>query len=181
MGTISLAPPRSSFPGHEKDQGANVDSGMNLDDANTGLAAASGGLRGLLRRFRRTDAGQALVEFALVLPVMLMMLFALVDFGRGFYTWLVVTNAAREGARVGATQKPLTDIQQRILDSATGVDTTDLTITVTNVQGPRGQPIVVDLSYDFQFVTPIGNLLNLLSGGTLNAPTITSTASMRLE
>ncbi|NUQ56510.1 MAG: pilus assembly protein, partial [Dehalococcoidia bacterium] len=73
---------------------------MNLDDANTGLAAASGGLRGLLRRFRRTDAGQALVEFALVLPVMLMMLFALVDFGRGFYTWLVVTNAAREGARV---------------------------------------------------------------------------------
>lgn len=139
------------------------------------------GLRGLLQRLRRTDTGQALVEFALVLPVMLLMLFALVDFGRGFYTWLVVTNAAREGARVGATQKPLTDIQQRILDSASGLDTADLTITVTNVQGPRGQPIVVDLSYDFGFVTPIGDILNLVSGGTLNAPTITSTASMRLE
>ncbi len=152
---------------------------MNLDTERT--ARTGRGLRALFRRIRETDAGQALVEFALVLPVMLLMLFALVDFGRGFYSWLIVTNAAREGARVGATQKPLTDIQQRITDSAAGIDTSDLTITVTNVQGPRGQPIVVDLSYDFTFVTPIGNILNLMSGGTLNAPTITSTASMRLE
>lgn len=152
---------------------------MNLDTERT--ARSGRGLRALFRRIRETDAGQALVEFALVLPVMLLMLFALVDFGRGFYSWLIVTNAAREGARVGATQKPLTDIQQRITDSAAGIDTSDLTITVTNVQGPRGQPIVVDLSYDFTFVTPIGNILNLMSGGTLNAPTITSTASMRLE
>ncbi|MBE7518192.1 MAG: pilus assembly protein [Thermoflexaceae bacterium] len=152
---------------------------MNLDTERT--ARSGRGLRALFRRIRETDAGQALVEFALVLPVMLLMLFALVDFGRGFYSWLIVTNAAREGARVGATQKPLTDIQQRITDSASGIDTSDLTITVTNVQGPRGQPIVVDLSYDFTFVTPIGNILNLMSGGTLNAPTITSTASMRLE
>lgn len=152
---------------------------MNLDTERT--ARTGRGLRALFRRIRETDAGQVLVEFALVLPVMLLMLFALVDFGRGFYSWLIVTNAAREGARVGATQKPLTDIQQRITDSAAGIDTSDLTITVTNVQGPRGQPIVVDLSYDFTFVTPIGNILNLMSGGTLNAPTITSTASMRLE
>lgn len=152
---------------------------MNLDTERT--ARTGRGLRAFFRRIRETDAGQALVEFALVLPVMLLMLFALVDFGRGFYSWLIVTNAAREGARVGATQKPLTDIQQRITDSAAGIDTSDLTITVTNVQGPRGQPIVVDLSYDFTFVTPIGNILNLMSGGTLNAPTITSTASMRLE
>lgn len=138
-------------------------------------------LRRLLHRLRRTDAGQALVEFALVLPVMLLLLFALVDFGRGFYTWLVVTNAAREGARTGATQRPLTDIQQRVIDTASGLDTADLTITVTNVQGPRGEPIVVNLSYDFAFVTPIGDVLNLVSGGSLSAPTITSTASMRLE
>lgn len=140
-----------------------------------------GRFRALLRRLRRSDAGQTLVEFALILPVMILMLFALVDFGRGFYSWLVVTNAAREGARVGATQKPLADIQTRIIDSAAGINPADLTITVTNVQGPRGQPIVVDLSYDFAFVTPIGGFIHLISGGTLTAPTITSHASMRLE
>jgi hypothetical protein len=56
-----------------------------------------------------------------------------------------------------------------------------LTITLTNVQGPRGEPVEVDLAYDFQFVSPIGDIINFVSGGSLTDPTITSHASMRLE
>ncbi len=134
-----------------------------------------------VRRWRETDAGQALVEFSLILPLMLLLLFALVDFGRGFYTWLVLTNAAREGARVGATQQPLDAIQTRITDASSGLEMSRMTMTIGNVQGPRGQPITVDLTYDFVFVTPIGGILNIVSGGSLSAPTITSHSSMRLE
>jgi Flp pilus assembly protein TadG len=136
-----------------------------------------------IRRWRETDAGQTLVEFSLILPIMLLLLFALVDFGRGFYTWLVLTNAAREGARVGAVQQPLAVITTKVKDTASGLTTTSptLTITVTNPQGARGQSVTVDLSYNFQFVTPMGAIVNLLSGGNLTAPTITSHASMRLE
>jgi len=65
-------------------------------------------------RWRDTDAGQTLVEFSLILPIMLVMLFSLVDFGRGFYTWLVITNAARDGARAGATQQTQAQITDRI-------------------------------------------------------------------
>ncbi|MGE3075445.1 MAG: TadE/TadG family type IV pilus assembly protein [Dehalococcoidia bacterium] len=140
------------------------------------------------RRFRRTEAGQALVEFTMILPIFLLLLFALVDFGRGFYTWLLVTNAAREGARVAAVQKPQSEVYARIYDSFCDsyptnctLDPSKLSIDPDNIQGSRGQAVSIDLSYDFEFVTPIGNILALISGGSLTAPTITAHSSMRLE
>lgn len=125
--------------------------------------------------------GQTLVEFALILPLFLLMFFAMVDFGRGFYTWLLVTNAAREGARVAATQQPASAVQTRINDALGGLDPVELTITLTNIQGSRGQAVEVDLAYDFEFVTPIGGFVAILGGGSLETPTITSHSSMRLE
>lgn len=144
---------------------------------------------GWWRRWRETDAGQTLVEFSLILPLMLLMLFALVDFGRGFYTWLVVTNAAREGARAGATQLDVAAIEGKVYDSFCsdyssgdcGLDETKLSIAVTNAQGTRGDPVEVDLTYDFQFVTPMGDILVLLGGSSLASPSITAHSSMRLE
>jgi Flp pilus assembly protein TadG len=132
-------------------------------------------------RSRGREAGQALVEFAMIVPLLVLLLCTLVDFGRAFYTWLLVTNAAREGARVAATQQPVTNVVTRINDSISGLDSTELTITLTNVQGPRGEPVEVDLAYDFAFVSPIGDIINFVSGGSLTDPTITSHASMRLE
>lgn len=134
-----------------------------------------------LRSWRQTEKGQALVEFALVLPFMLLLLFALVDFGRGFYTWLVVTNAAREGARVAAVQSDAATVTSKINSSAANLESSQLTITLGNVQGPRGSATTVDLSYNFQFVTPIGPMLTLVSGGSITAPTISAHAEMRLE
>jgi hypothetical protein len=132
-------------------------------------------------RIRGREAGQALVEFAMIVPLLLLLLFALVDFGRAFYTWLLVTNAAREGARVAATQQGTSPVVTRINDSISGLDSASLAITLTNIQGPRGEAVEVDLVYDFEFVSPIGDLINFISGGSIDDPTITSHASMRLE
>lgn len=52
---------------------------------------------------RRARSAQALVEFALLLPLMLLILLGVVDFGRCFYFWTSIANAAREGARYGST------------------------------------------------------------------------------
>jgi Flp pilus assembly protein TadG len=138
-------------------------------------------LRRLFFRTRTNESGQTLVEFSLILPFMLVLIFALVDFGRAFHTWLVVTNAAREGARAAATQKDMNQIQTRINDSLGSLDSSKLTITLTNVQGPRGESIEVDLAYDFEFVTPLGGMASVLSGGNVGAPTINGHSSMRLE
>lgn len=143
-----------------------------------------------LRKWRETEAGQSLVEFAFILPAFLLLLFALVDFGRGFYTWLVVTQAAREGARAAAVQLDNNAINAKIYGSfcttasppsGCSLDTSKMTITKTNVQGARGSQATVEVNYTFSYVTPIGGIVNLVSGGSLSAPTISSTASMRLE
>jgi len=141
-----------------------------------------------VQKLRKTEAGQALVEFTLILPLFLVLLFAIVDFGRGFYTWMLVTNAAREGARIAAVQSDSSTIDQRIHDSycdnypsSCGLNPSNLAIAKTNVQGPRGEAVEIDLTYQFEFVTPIGNIVNILSGGSLTTPDISAHSSMRLE
>ena len=59
-------------------------------------------MRAALRRWRRTESGAELIELALVIPLLLMICAAIIDFGLLFRTWETVTNAAREGARVGS-------------------------------------------------------------------------------
>jgi Flp pilus assembly protein TadG len=145
-------------------------------------------------RFRRrregSESAQSLVEFALVLPMFLLLLFALVDFGRAFFTWQVVTNASREGARAGAVQSTSSQIDAKVYgsfceaypDASTcALDPTRLTITKSGVQGARGSQVTVALSYNFDYVTPVGSILSLITGGSLDEPTITATTSMRLE
>jgi len=151
-------------------------------------APRRGPIRRLLHRFRQTEAGQSLVEFTMILPIFLVLMFALVDFGRGFYTWLLVTNAAREGARVAAVQADYATVQDRIYDSFCssypsdcGLDPAKLAITPDNIQGARGSAVSIDLAYDFEFVTPIGAILQILGGSDLAAPTISAHSSMRLE
>ena len=57
----------------------------------------------LLRRPRRTDRGQGLAEFAIVLPIFLLIVFGAIDLGRVIWATDDVTNAAREGARYAST------------------------------------------------------------------------------
>jgi Flp pilus assembly protein TadG len=51
---------------------------------------------------RRTERGANLAEFAIIAPLLLLLLAGIADFGRAFQTYIVLTNAAREGARMGA-------------------------------------------------------------------------------
>ena len=147
-----------------------------------------GPLRRLLHRFRQTEVGQSLVEFSMILPLFLVLLFGLVDFGRAFYTWLLVTNAAREGARIAAVQSDAATVDARIYDSFCSSYPTDcslepgkLTITKTNIQGSRGSAVSIDVVYDFEFVTPIGGIMGFIGGSSLAEPTISAHSSMRLE
>ena len=137
---------------------------------------------------RDTELGQSLVEFAMVLPMFLVLIFTLIDFGRGFFTWMMLTNAAREGARAAAVQSDSATVDQKIWDSLCSsypsncsVDTSKMTVVKTNVQGARGSEAKVDISYTFSFVTPIGAMLSLAGGTGLSAPNISTHSSMRLE
>jgi Flp pilus assembly protein TadG len=136
----------------------------------------------LIRRNRTEDEkGQNLVEFAMVVPIFLILVFAIVDFGMGFHAWITVTNAAREGARVGAVGADQPTIEARVRDTASSLAEDDMTITVTNAQGDPGEAVSVDVEYDYQLITPLSNLLGLFGGGMGSEISFHSESEMRLE
>ena len=70
-------------------------------------------------RWRRGgETGQSLVEFAMVLPLLLVILFAIVDFGRIYQANVSLTNAVREGARLGAVGGTSGEITARVTATA---------------------------------------------------------------
>ena len=138
----------------------------------------------LIRSRRKNgEKGQALVEFTLLLPIFLLLLFAIIDFGMGFYSWISVTNAAREGARLGVVLATEQQIEDRVYQAADlPNEATQMTVTVTNAQGQPGESVVVKVDYDYDLITPLAGIVSFVSGNVLG-PTLTfsSTAEMRLE
>lgn len=132
-------------------------------------------------RTARDERGAAAVEFALVLPILLVLVFGIVDFGRLYFTQITLTDAAREGARVlaleGATGSGYTSAQAaadavtRTDDALTGVDST---VTVTTGTCTDGSPVTVTATTDFNFITPLPDL-----AGLLGITTVTGTGVMR--
>jgi Flp pilus assembly protein TadG len=120
--------------------------------------------------FRRRDGrGQSLVEFALILPVFILVLIGLFDMGRAIYAYNTVSNAARAAARVAIVHQNAIAIQNEATDQAPGMPVTVTLSGCTDIDCAYS----VTVSYDFEPVTPmIGAVFN---------PTISSTAVMNIE
>jgi Flp pilus assembly protein TadG len=135
---------------------------------------------------RRSDRGrgQSLVEFALVVPLFLLLVAGMIDFGLGLNASITVTNAAREGARLGVVTKLTTlesdfttAVTTRVQSMLTGL-ASGATITVTCLRpaasspatcvfdtSPSGSPlpatatsgdsVVVAVSYDYPMIWPL--------------------------
>ena len=80
----------------------------------------------MFKRFLKSEKGQAMVEFALVLPLLLILLCGIIDFGWLYYNQITLNNAAREGARYAVIYyDPVSDwksaAESRMLSSMVGV------------------------------------------------------------
>ncbi|HET9199797.1 MAG TPA: TadE family protein [Dehalococcoidia bacterium] len=123
------------------------------------------------------ESGQAIVEFAIVLPLLLILLFGVIDFGRALQTYITINNASREGARLGAIN-PEADIEGKVRDAAGAFDNDSLTVAVDFPDGEAsGESVVVDVDYEYSFITPLGSFVESLAG-TL---TLGTSSDMRIE
>ena len=111
---------------------------------------------------RRSERGQSLLEFALVLPVLLIVLAGVLDLGRLYFAYVAVTDAAGEGAAYAAIHPDDTaEIIARAQEATGGMVEIDEDM-VTIVDNPSGlsQAISVEVSYEFTLATPlIGTIL----------------------
>jgi len=74
-----------------------------------------------MKRHRSERRGQTLVEFALILPVFVLILVGIVDLGRAVYAYHTINNAAREGARQAIVDQTTAHIQERAAQQAAGL------------------------------------------------------------
>ena len=151
---------------------------------------------GLLRRIRRTrltnERGQALLETAITLPIVLLVAVAIFEFGRAYQTLQIVTNAAREGARI-AVLPSTTDnmVQTRVTDylrtgqlQNAGTTTVNINRASTVVVGTgTASASIVTVNYPFSFMVlnPVAKLIKGTSTMGDSPFTMTVSAQMRNE
>lgn len=133
-------------------------------------------------RRRRRSRGQGLVEFAISLPVVLLMILFGIDFGRVFLGWLTLTNAAREGANFAALNpqawSPVNASVQAEYRRLITAESAGINCALPNpLPDPTfpngddiGSPAVVEITCEFSLITP-------LIGGILGDPLDVSAAA----
>ncbi len=104
------------------------------------------------------EEGTVAVEFALVASILLIMLFSTMELALALHARLVISSAAREGARQAAIDGGMSvRVRQRISDHLdfANICEDDAEITITPQSATYGTPVSVTISYDHQFHTPL--------------------------
>jgi Flp pilus assembly pilin Flp len=141
------------------------------------------------RRIARDESGAAMVEFALVLPLLLLVLFGLIDFGRGLNYWIDETHLANMGARWAAVDRnpgPGTTLQESIRrraetaelregGSSSIPDPLQVCITFPDGTSAVGDPVKIDVKTTYDWLS----YLDAKSGLTQTG--ISGSATMRIE
>ena len=133
------------------------------------------------KKYKHED-GQAMVEFALILPIFLLILCGILDFGWLFYNQLSLNNACREGARYAVVHTAENADTQSIINHIENTTTTvfandgvDISIEYTSPADPTSGDIKVSMQADISFFTPV---LSTVLGKERR---ITSTVIMKVE
>lgn len=137
-------------------------------------------------RSQSCDRGAAAVEFAIVVPLLLLILLALVDFGRLFFVQVSLAGASREGARAASVGRSAADVATVVQASSPGVarvSSLGASTALTVLQGactgtPGAQTSAVTVSVPFHWVTPVELLQFYDSDSTLGELELSSRSEM---
>ena len=137
--------------------------------------------KSIRKKLKRED-GQSMVEFALILPIFLLILCGIIDFGWLFYNQLSLNNACREGARYAvvhteenADTRAIINHIENLSTNVFANDGVDITVTYSAPSDPTAGDITVSMQADISFFTPV---LSTVLG---KEKTITSTVIMKVE
>lgn len=121
------------------------------------------------RRARTDERGQALVEFALIAPILILLIVGVFELARAWQSYQVITDAAREGARLAVIDDPaitsdsvLNVVRNAMQRAALDVNLID-SLAVNGFNTGRGNPTEVYLSYQHRWIW-IGALLGWVGG-----------------
>jgi Flp pilus assembly protein TadG len=128
---------------------------------------------------KRSESGQAAVEFALITPLLVVLLLAVIQVGVAFHDYVTLTDAARAGARKAIVARfsgaNLTASAQAVRDAASDLDQSKLGVTVADpTWNSPGSVVTVTATYPYSINIP-------LLGVTVMSGNLTATSKERLE
>ncbi len=128
---------------------------------------------------RSSQRGTALIEFTLILPMLLVLTVAAVDFGRAFYVKNVAEQAAREGVRLRAVTSTADSalVRTRVADVLKSANVTLKNLAITGPSADKTVKVVV--TAEFNWIFP--GVFNLFGAGFTNPMSLTGEAVMRNE
>jgi Flp pilus assembly protein TadG len=150
-------------------------------------------------RLINDERGQALPEFALVLPVLILVLFGVVDFGRGFNYWNDATHISAEGARyavVNRTPDPnnASSLQVQLLNQADSAELrsggsstlptpAQVCVSFPNGTSKIGDPVKVTMTFTYHWLPVLDKASKLIdkTKGFTATTTFTTSSIMRIE
>jgi Flp pilus assembly protein TadG len=120
----------------------------------------------------KSDKGQSLVEFALIVPVLLLLLLGIMDFARIFHAYLTIDHAGREAAREASIGKVEPAITEKAVEQGASIGLKTANVHVS--PGSPGTNATITIEYPITFLTPmVGNIVGPL--------TLKDTTIMRVE
>jgi len=147
---------------------------------------------------KRDESGGSLIEFAIISPLLFVILFGIIEFGILLYDKAMITNASREGARAGivfdtalrnedhsvntgAVQEKVNQVvadycADNLVSFKSGAEPT----VAVSIGGAAGQPLVVSVGYPFHFLV-FSNIIALIGGGLEDLVNLRAETVMRLE
>ena len=131
----------------------------------------------MTKRIKKSEKGQSMVEFALVLPLLLILLFGILEFGLIFNSYLTITHASREGARIASLGGTDAEVIARVNDVSAVLYPENLSVAVSPSQfsRDRGNSVTVTVTYRHQLIIPI---IGSIIGDTVP---VSGATTMRVE
>jgi len=129
-------------------------------------------------KFIKNKKGQAMVETIFVLPLLFLLIFGIIEFGRIYFTYMTLSNAAREGARYSAVGMSSTDVESHINNVTSTVGTVDIDVDDETSDGN----IIVSVSHNLELIMPIvGPMIDKSDGTEDGKIALRASAEMRIE
>ena len=121
----------------------------------------------------RSRRGQTLVEFALILPIFLLVLVGIFDMGRAVYAYNTISNASRQAVRLGIVDQNVTNLQAEAVKASVALGAVpadvDISFLTSDLSGPCDVPaeigcvVEITVHYQYNAATPIiGNLVGTI-------------------
>lgn len=105
---------------------------------------------------KKRRKGQSIVEFAILVPILLLVLIAIIEFGLMFNSYLILQTSARDAARQLSIGVSDTEVTSQIKAQAYGIDLAQLSISISPTEATRiaGDDVTVELIYTHTIITP---------------------------